>query len=416
MVSWHIMLPMAELVSVDRAGRVVLPKAIRDALGIDERTKLLVAVGEHGQLVLQKVDVEAIAGRLEKELAGKDVDAIVRKVRKEMKALARRRYPDLFACHERLGGGGEAPNGGVRHVSPPPRCPPAGRHRARRKRPMARRDAPVRRGVPFRDRVPAHRRPSPEDPIRPRRRKLPGRLPTVHDHSRPRGCPPCRDLPAGTGGPRHERPALRPDPGRGHRRGLGHHEGDSLPLSSVKESTSKSGGGSTAGIASRRSCPCRTGQQRRALPECALPRGLTVVRSHHPVVAGSPQSAHGAPEAAPSRGPTLPPCQAVPDAMRPHVLPAGQIRTSIETTSPSARPSFDRRCARAISSTLSVWCVRNGRITWQSTPLTAAGKHFAPPNVRPASENSSIRTPGSSRRMSRPTKSVSPIRRFSVPS
>jgi|SRR6266568_4338551 len=97
MSSWHIMPPMAELISVDRAGRVVLPKAIRDALGIDERTKLLVAVGEHGQLVLQKVDVEAIAGRLEKELAGKDVDAIVRKVRKEMKALARRRYPDLFA-------------------------------------------------------------------------------------------------------------------------------------------------------------------------------------------------------------------------------------------------------------------------------------------------------------------------------
>jgi len=98
-LKWHhgIACPMAELVSVDRAGRVVLPKAIRDALGIDERTKLLIAVGEHGQLVLQKVDVEAIAGRLEKELAGKDVDAIVRKVRKEMKALARRRYPDLFA-------------------------------------------------------------------------------------------------------------------------------------------------------------------------------------------------------------------------------------------------------------------------------------------------------------------------------
>lgn len=82
---------------MDRAGRVVLPKKIRDALGIDERTKLLVAVGEHGRLVLQKVDVEAIAGRLEKELAGKDVDAIVRKVRREMKALARRRYPDLLA-------------------------------------------------------------------------------------------------------------------------------------------------------------------------------------------------------------------------------------------------------------------------------------------------------------------------------
>jgi len=88
---------MAELVSVDRAGRIVIPKAIRDAAGIDERTQLLVAVGEHGRLVLQKVDVDALAGRLEKEMAGKDVDAVVRKVRKEMRALVRRRYPDLLA-------------------------------------------------------------------------------------------------------------------------------------------------------------------------------------------------------------------------------------------------------------------------------------------------------------------------------
>jgi len=88
---------MAELVSVDRAGRIVIPKAIRDAAGIDERTQLLVAVGEHGRLVLQKVDVDALAGRLEKEMAGKDVDVVVRKVRKEMRALVRRRYPDLLA-------------------------------------------------------------------------------------------------------------------------------------------------------------------------------------------------------------------------------------------------------------------------------------------------------------------------------
>ncbi len=88
---------MTELVSVDRAGRVVIPKAIRDAMGIDERTKLLLAVGEHGRLVLQKVDVDALVGRLEKELAGRDVDAIVRKVRREMRALVRKRYPDLLA-------------------------------------------------------------------------------------------------------------------------------------------------------------------------------------------------------------------------------------------------------------------------------------------------------------------------------
>ena len=88
---------MAELVSVDRAGRVVIPKAIRDAVGIDERTKLLIAVGEHGRLVLQKLDVEAIASRLETEMKGKDVETVVRKVRREIEARVRERYPDLLA-------------------------------------------------------------------------------------------------------------------------------------------------------------------------------------------------------------------------------------------------------------------------------------------------------------------------------
>ena len=88
---------MTEVVSVDRAGRVVIPKAIRDAAGIDERTKFLIALTEHGRLVLQKLNVESLAARLERELAGKDVDAIVRKVREETNARIRRAYPDLLA-------------------------------------------------------------------------------------------------------------------------------------------------------------------------------------------------------------------------------------------------------------------------------------------------------------------------------
>ncbi|PYU59857.1 MAG: AbrB family transcriptional regulator [Acidobacteria bacterium] len=86
---------MAELVSVDRAGRVVIPKAIRDAAGIGEGAKLLVAAAEEGRVVFQKLDVEAIASRLEKELTGKDVDAIVRKVREEIRARIRKAYPDV---------------------------------------------------------------------------------------------------------------------------------------------------------------------------------------------------------------------------------------------------------------------------------------------------------------------------------
>jgi AbrB family looped-hinge helix DNA binding protein len=86
---------MAELVSVDRAGRVVIPKAIRDAVGIGAGAKLLVAAAEEGRVVFQKLDVDAIASRLGKELTGKDVDAIVRKVREEIRVRIRRAYPDL---------------------------------------------------------------------------------------------------------------------------------------------------------------------------------------------------------------------------------------------------------------------------------------------------------------------------------
>ncbi len=88
---------MEDIVSVDRAGRVVIPKAMRDAAGIDERVKLLIAVTDEGRIVLQRLEVESIAARLEKELAGKDVGAIARRVREEVRARIRKDYPDLSA-------------------------------------------------------------------------------------------------------------------------------------------------------------------------------------------------------------------------------------------------------------------------------------------------------------------------------
>ncbi len=88
---------MEDVVTVDRAGRVVIPKAIREAAGIDERAKLLIAVTEAGRIILQRLDVETLVARLEKELAGRDVDAIARRVREEVRARIRREYPDLPA-------------------------------------------------------------------------------------------------------------------------------------------------------------------------------------------------------------------------------------------------------------------------------------------------------------------------------
>src|SRR3970282_1279693 len=48
---------MAEVVSVDKAGRIVSPKAVRDAAGIDERAKLLVAGTAGGRGGVEKHEV-----------------------------------------------------------------------------------------------------------------------------------------------------------------------------------------------------------------------------------------------------------------------------------------------------------------------------------------------------------------------
>jgi len=87
---------MAEIVEVDKSGRIVIPKRLRKELAIKEKTKFILARRGEGQILLQKLDVEKIAQRLENELAGKDVDAITEAVRKEINEKIRARYPDLL--------------------------------------------------------------------------------------------------------------------------------------------------------------------------------------------------------------------------------------------------------------------------------------------------------------------------------
>ena len=87
---------MAQVVSSDRSGRIVIPKNVRLELGIEEDTKFILTKRGHGQLLLQKLDVEEIARRLEEELTGTDIDAVVEKVRKEIDEKIRASYPDLL--------------------------------------------------------------------------------------------------------------------------------------------------------------------------------------------------------------------------------------------------------------------------------------------------------------------------------
>ncbi len=91
------MVSMAEVVEVDRSGRIVIPKGLRREMKIKDRTRFIVAKRGEGQLLLQKLDVDEIARRLEIELAGRDVDAIVKTVRKQIDRKIKERYPDLIA-------------------------------------------------------------------------------------------------------------------------------------------------------------------------------------------------------------------------------------------------------------------------------------------------------------------------------
>lgn len=88
---------MAEVVEIDRSGRIVIPKGLRREMRITDRTRFIVTKRGEGQLLLQKLDVDEIARRLEMELAGRDIDAIVKTVRKQINRKIKARYQDLLA-------------------------------------------------------------------------------------------------------------------------------------------------------------------------------------------------------------------------------------------------------------------------------------------------------------------------------
>lgn len=88
---------MAEIVTIDRSGRIVIPKPLRRELKLSDNSKLVLMRGTGGRLLLQKLDVEVIAAGLERELKGKDLDAIVKRIRKEVNEKIREAYPEISA-------------------------------------------------------------------------------------------------------------------------------------------------------------------------------------------------------------------------------------------------------------------------------------------------------------------------------
>jgi AbrB family looped-hinge helix DNA binding protein len=88
-------------VQVDKLGRILIPKAVRDRMALKPGSAL-VAGEVDGRLVLEKSELftKAWADRVRKELKGYDWAKAEREVEAEANELAVKLYPDL-AGHER---------------------------------------------------------------------------------------------------------------------------------------------------------------------------------------------------------------------------------------------------------------------------------------------------------------------------
>jgi AbrB family looped-hinge helix DNA binding protein len=85
---------MAEIVEVDGSGRIVLPKRLREELGIRARTKLMLT-RRCDKLVAIRLDVDELVRRLESELEGVKVEDLADSVRKEINEKISREHPEL---------------------------------------------------------------------------------------------------------------------------------------------------------------------------------------------------------------------------------------------------------------------------------------------------------------------------------
>lgn len=87
---------MAESVTkMDKAGRIVIPKEIRQRMGLTEDTALLITDAANDIVVLKKVDIKELARKLRQELKGVDVEAIAKRVEKKSNEEAKSEHKTL---------------------------------------------------------------------------------------------------------------------------------------------------------------------------------------------------------------------------------------------------------------------------------------------------------------------------------
>ena len=86
---------MVTVVTIDKAGRIVIPKDTRKAQRIRPGTRFLLVEGRDGKLWLQRLDAKELAEQIQEELKGVDLRPLIAKVKAEIERLAAKRYPSL---------------------------------------------------------------------------------------------------------------------------------------------------------------------------------------------------------------------------------------------------------------------------------------------------------------------------------
>jgi len=84
---------MASIIESDRSGRIVIPKKIRQELGITPKTPLILISNKKGQILIQKLDLDEISKRLEEELADTPVLELAQEIRDAVNEKVKKAYP-----------------------------------------------------------------------------------------------------------------------------------------------------------------------------------------------------------------------------------------------------------------------------------------------------------------------------------
>jgi AbrB family looped-hinge helix DNA binding protein len=83
---------MPTVVTVDRTGRILIPKKTRTAQRLRAGTKFLLVEGRGGRIWLQRLDPDELAAQIRREIGGVDLEPIVAKVEADVERLAEERY------------------------------------------------------------------------------------------------------------------------------------------------------------------------------------------------------------------------------------------------------------------------------------------------------------------------------------